>query len=176
MNKDGNPDWNIVPAVVGTNEEAHEVFYYSAGVDDLASIQPLPVGLKMIAGNPNSNLDDIQNTSIVRWHCQSWESSESSNPRWSPTIPECKAPDRVRMDIFFPSCWDGKNLDSIDHQSHMTYHIKKSGQTICPISHPVPVVRPSYHFAYGVKPDVYDPITKSSKGWRLASDNYTVSE
>ena len=28
----------------------------------------------------------------------------------------------------------------------------------------------------GVKPEVYDPMTLSSKGWRLAADMYTVDD
>lgn len=26
---------------------------------------------------------------------------------------------RMRAETFFPSCWDGKNLDSSDHKSHV---------------------------------------------------------
>ena len=176
IDANGEPAWRVVPAVVGNNEEAHEVFYYSAGVDDLESIQPIPVGLRMIAGEQATKLGKSQDTSIVRWHCQSWESSEAGNPRWSTTIPECKAPDRVRMDIFFPSCWNGRDLDSSDHKSHMAYPVKNdSGEMVCPSSHHVPIVRPSYHYAFGVLPNVYDPETKSSQGWRLASDDYEVT-
>ena len=177
LDDDGNPAWTAVPAVVGTNEEAHEVFYYSAGVDDLDSIQPVPVGLRMIAGNAKATLSDTQDTSIVRWHCQSWESNDANNPRWSATIPECSAPDRVRLDIFFPSCWNGVDLDSPDHKSHMAYPIRDSdtGEMVCPSSHPVPIVRPSYHYAFGVRPEVFDPVTRSSTGWRLSSDSYTVT-
>ena len=39
----------------------------------------------------------------------------------------------------------------------------------------MPVARPSYHYAFGVKPEVYDPQTKTSRGWRLASDMYSVT-
>jgi hypothetical protein len=46
----------------------------------------------------------------------------------------------------------------------------------CPDTHPVPVVRVSYHYAFGVKPEVSDPATRTSRGWRLASDMYTVSD
>ena len=174
---DGNPAWVVVPAVVGTNEEAHEVFYYSAGVDDLDSIQPIPVGLRMIAGDNTATPFDPQDTSIVRWHCQSWESSDAGNPRWSTTIPDCQAPDRVRMDIFFPSCWNGVDLDSPDHKSHMAYPITDdiTGETVCPDTHTVPIVRPSYHYAFGVRPEVFDPVSRSSSGWRLASDSYDVT-
>jgi hypothetical protein len=177
-NSDGEPAWTAVKAVVGNDDVAHEVFYYSAGVDDLESIQPIPLGLKMIAGNHMANPDMPQDTSIVRWHCQSWESSEATNPRWSSSIPECAAPDRLRFDIFFPSCWDGVNLDSEDHMGHLAYPSNPSGEpngTVCPDSHPVPIIRVSFHYAFGVKPDVYDPATRTSRGWRLASDMYDVS-
>jgi hypothetical protein len=29
--------------------------------------------------------------------------------------------DGVRIEIMFPSCWDGKNLDSDNHRSHVAY-------------------------------------------------------
>ncbi|WP_100643151.1 DUF1996 domain-containing protein [Alteromonas facilis] len=178
LDENGQPAWQVVPAVVGNDDVAHEIFYYSAGVDDLNAIQPIPLGLKMIAGNSKTMPGMEQDSAIVRWHCQSWGSSDAQNPRWSASIPECEAPDRVRMDIFFPSCWDGVNLDSDDHQSHLAYPADQGGQLgmACPESHPVPIIRVSFHYAFGVTPEVYDPATKSSAGWRLASDMYEVSE
>lgn len=177
LDANGEPAWKVVPAVVGNDDEAHEVFYYSAGVDDLTSIQPIPLGLKMIAGNHMAQPGMEQDTSIVRWHCQAWESSDATNPRWSSSIPECTAPDRLRMDIFFPSCWNGTDLDSYDHKSHLAYPVNNGGPngTVCPASHPVPIIRVSFHYAYAVKPEVYEPATKSSRGWRFASDMYEVS-
>jgi hypothetical protein len=178
LDENGDPQWRVVPAVVWANEVAHEVFYYSAGIDDLDAIQPIPAGLRMIAWDHSTVPGDEQDSSIVRRHCQSWESDDANNPRFSSTIPECKAPDRVRMDIFFPSCWNGVDLDSEDHKSHMAYPSKNSQtwKVDCPDSHPVPLVRPSYHYAFGVLPTVYDPQTKSSKWRRIASDNYTVTD
>jgi hypothetical protein len=178
LDANGEPAWEVVPAVVGNDDEAHEVFYYSAGVDDLASIQNLPSGLRMIAGEAASTPDSpVGDTAIARWHCQSWDSSDGENPRFSATIPECVEPDRLRMDLFFPSCWDGVNLDSDDHRSHMAYPVSEGGPdgTHCPDSHPVPVLRPSYHYAWPVLPGNSDPATQSSRGWRLASDGYTAS-
>ncbi|MFK8013704.1 MAG: DUF1996 domain-containing protein [Marinicellaceae bacterium] len=178
LDDQGEPSWIPVPAVVGDDIDVHEIFYYSGGVDDLESIQPLPVGLKMIAGDHMSTIGHEQDTSIVRWHCQSWESNEFENPNFSASIPECVAPDRVRLDIFFPSCWNGVDLDSPDHKSHMAYPLDSGTNEgiICPETHPIPVVRPSYHYAFGVKPDVYEPVSRSSKGWRLASDHYFVDD
>lgn len=50
--------WDVVPAVVGGNDEAHEVFffffYYSAGITDVSSVQPIPEGLVMVAGDASA--------------------------------------------------------------------------------------------------------------------------
>lgn len=177
LDSEGEPAWQVVPAVVGNDDVAHEVFYYSAGVDDLDSIQPIPPGLRMIAGDTGTRPGETQDTAIARWHCQTWESDDASNPLFSATIPECEEPDRVRLDLFFPSCWDGENLDSADHRSHMAYPVNEGGPdgTRCPDSHPVPVVRVSYHLAFGVKPEYTHPLVRNSAGWRLASDMYEVS-
>lgn len=171
----GQPAWKVVPGVVGGDDQAHEIFYYSAGVSDLQSIKPIPLGLKMIAGNHMGKPGMEQDTNIVRWHCQSWNSDQATNPRWSTSIPECAAPDRLRMDIFFPSCWNGTDLDSADHKSHLAYPVSSGNQTVCPATHPVPIIRVSFHYAFGVLPDVYDPQTRSSRGWRMASDSYDAS-
>jgi hypothetical protein len=47
-------------------------------------------------------------------------------------------PAGARLVIFFavPGCWDGKNLDSADHRSHMTYGTPESGGQNCPSTHP----------------------------------------
>lgn len=175
LDTNGEPAWKVVPAVVGNDDVAHEIFYYSAGVSDLSSIKPIPLGLKMIAGNHMGRPGLEQDTSIARWHCQSWESDEATNPRWSTSIPECAALDRLRMDIFFPSCWNGTDLDSADHKSHLAYPIESGALTICPSTHPVPIVRVSFHYAWGILPGMYDPVTESSRGWRLASDSYDAT-
>ncbi|MFK8029102.1 MAG: DUF1996 domain-containing protein [Gammaproteobacteria bacterium] len=175
---DGDPAWIVVPAVVGNDDEAHEVFYYSAGIDILDDIQPVPAGLRMIAGTHSTMPGEEQSTEIARWHCQSWGSDDTTNPQFSASIPECVAPDRVRMDLFFPSCWDGINLDSENHKNHMAYPTEDpvTNRTVCPESHPVAIARPSYHYAFGVRPEVYDPVARSSKGWRLAADMYEVND
>lgn len=44
------------------------------------------------------------------------------------------------------SCWDGKNLDSADHMSHMSYPASGTFETQgpCPDTHPVPVPQLMY--------------------------------
>lgn len=60
-------------------------------------------------------------------------------------------PGGIRSVITFPTCWDGKNLDSVDHKAHMAYPVKGSttdqfdydGGT-CPETHPVKVPQVMY--------------------------------
>jgi len=45
---------------------------------------------------------------------------------------------QMRAQVYFPSCWDGKNLDSSDHKSHMSYPaIGDYNGGVCSESHPV---------------------------------------
>lgn len=49
---------------------------------------------------------------------------------------DANCPDGIRAELMFPSCWDGVNLDSDDHQSHVAYpDLVINGD--CPDSHPV---------------------------------------
>jgi hypothetical protein len=176
----GAPAWDVVKAKVGegdrTAEAAHEVFYYSAAVSDLSSIWTPPLGLRIVAGDASGTPNKTaQSTSVVRWHCQSWGSTDAAGGPWSNSIPECKAPDMLRFDVFFPSCWNGVDLDSANHKDHMAYPAGTTNNMKCPATHPYPIVRVSYHFAFPLFPDHLDPVTKTSKGFRLASDLYAVT-
>jgi len=55
------------------------------------------------------------------------------------TFPKEPCPYGLRINNFFPTCWDGVNLDSPDHKSHVAYPSKGTFETgsECPDSHPV---------------------------------------
>lgn len=180
IDDDGDAGWQVVPAISGGGN-THELFYYSAGIDDLDAIQNIPAGLRIVAGLSSTTFEGPQqDTAIVRWHCRSWASRDSAGGPWSSTIPRCEMGDQVRFDIFFPSCWDGQHLDADDHASHMAYPITTgagpTALTTCPDSHPVPLIRPSYHYAFPVTPANAHPVTRDARGWRLASDDYTATD
>ncbi|KAL5606597.1 hypothetical protein BROUX41_002995 [Berkeleyomyces rouxiae] len=49
---------------------------------------------------------------------------------------DANCPDGIRIELMFPSCWNGEDLDSDDHQSHVAYpDLVMTGD--CPDSHPV---------------------------------------
>ena len=60
----------------------------------------------------------------------------------------------MRAEVFFPSCWDGVNLDSPDHKSHLSYPIQNFNSGDCPDSHPVHLV--SLFFEMLVSVDQFD--------------------
>ncbi|PHH90897.1 hypothetical protein CDD83_2316 [Cordyceps sp. RAO-2017] len=56
---------------------------------------------------------------------------------------------RLRAETFFPSCWDGRNLDSADHKSHMAFPAIGDYNTgVCPASHPVALLSVFLEFFY----------------------------
>ena len=75
-----------------------------------------------------------------------------------PTPPNCGSK-QIKAHVHFPWCWDGVNLDTPDHRSHMAYG--PNGRT-CPATHPVVLPRITLHVTYGVK---------NGTGHMLASDH-----
>lgn len=94
----------------------------------VAPVSPLPAGLKMIAGNSLARRSQAK--TVASWGC----GELGSGLRYA-VIPACASKHLLELDVVFPSCWDGKNVDSIDHKRHMAYAAKGR----CPASHPVAV-------------------------------------
>lgn len=119
-----------VPTLVTADGKAIEprtaTVYYRRHT--LAPVQAFPPGFRVVAGNSKATAP--QGLTVTSWNCgpQGGVGPQS-------TIPTC--PDAgvrgLALHVQFPNCWDGKSLDSPDHQSHMAYSI--SGR--CPADHPV---------------------------------------
>ncbi|KAK4032255.1 hypothetical protein C8A01DRAFT_50914 [Parachaetomium inaequale] len=57
----------------------------------------------------------------------------------SQTLPTGFCEGGIRTTVTFPTCWDGKNIDSPDHKSHVAYPQVGTFESVgtCPESHPV---------------------------------------
>ena len=137
--------------------------YYLGNQTNRKYIQPFPAGLKMIV----SMQDSYDHGG--GWHCGN--SSHNLAILSPSTIPNCEGlddgpggiyPDITLLEakLVFPDCWDGVNLDSPDHKSHMAF--SDDVTNLCPPSHPVPVPRLNFKNVY----DTYGGpgITLSSGG------------
>ncbi len=136
-----------------------DIYYKHLADSPNSDVATLPAGLKIVAGDATGAPEQYQ--TIAYWRCNDW----SFDVDRSDTIPVCQPGDTIRMSVNFPSCWDGRNLDAPDHQSHMAYiEYDRFGNSGCPATHPVAVPEISLQFEWGVR-DV------PSSGWYLSSDH-----
>ncbi|EJD47486.1 WSC-domain-containing protein [Auricularia subglabra TFB-10046 SS5] len=112
------------------------VYYLQRRDNDAEKLHAFPEGFRMLAGNPalrSYNPDDVTQNAVTHVCLGGPENGE-----W-PWLPKANCPNGLRTQVFFPSCWNGKDLDSPDHKSHVSYPSKFNNGK-CPESHPVRLV------------------------------------
>ena len=141
-----------VPTLLQNGTAIHPqgaTIYYRRGT--LARVTTFPNNLRIIAGDAKAT--SPQGRRITTWSC----GARSGVPP-SETVPTC--PDArgsfLRLHVRFPSCWNGSELDSADHKSHMAYAMGRR----CPSTHPVSVPAITTIFRYP---------TRGGEGFSLAS-------
>ena len=154
-----------VPAIIDTKDGTplkpdSIMVYYKTGYIDGDNVQPFPAGLRFIAGDMKSTGPQVHN----QWLCTSptgdWQKDYTSIPT------NCPVGYTITANINFPFCWDGVNLDSPDHKSHMSWHVWNGQRSVCPATHPVELPMISENIKYKVTR------AGAPARWRLASDNY----
>lgn len=104
----------------------HVLAYYRVPMGaDATQVQPPPNGLEMIAGDAESVTD--QDPDVAHWAC---------GPRGevSPVPLPCESGSEPVLRLTYDPCWDGENLGSPDHRSHLA-PLEDGGS--CPTDHPV---------------------------------------
>jgi len=159
-----------VPAVIDTKDGAPVkpdklMVYYKTSYRVKSPVSAFPAGLRMIAGDMKA----IGPQDRISWTC-----FNSAMSKTSKVIPiDCPVGATLEGTIEFPICWDGKNLDSADHKSHMSYEaqLQKAPFTwSCPATHPVLMPTMTEKVQY--------VITEAGQTarWRLSSDNYATDK
>ena len=108
----------------------------------------------MFAGDPALRTTKGTNAGICHRCMGNGEGFAPCDSKDSSSFPPKPCPGGIRSTIIFPQCWDGKNLDSPDHQSHMFNTIKMDGFTNappCPASHPVRMPQVTYETVWDVR-------------------------
>jgi hypothetical protein len=134
--------------------------YYKTGFGgvDPRTIQTPPAGLRMIAGD---GMDGTQGPDEASYF--GCAERYIGNVAALPT--QCSASEDMSVTINFPQCWDGRNLDSPDHKSHMAFTSSNNNRG-CPASHPVALPAISINARFDVTP------SSDLRKWRLSSDMY----
>lgn len=126
------------------------ILYYKTKQPD--RVQRMPQGLKMVVGNATA--ESFTASQFLFWSCGDSGGAYNVGNR----IPDCNG-DTFNATIVFPQCWDGRNLDSADHRSHMKL---VSPHADCPATHPVRLPQISIL--------LYFSGVASVDGWHLSSD------
>lgn len=87
-------------------------------------VQAFPANLEVIAGSAAAR--SPQSSLITLWSCGGRSASSE--------IPTCLR-GSLRLQVRFPNCWNGRQLDSEDHKAHLAY----SNDGVCPATHSVEV-------------------------------------
>jgi hypothetical protein len=103
----------------------------------LEPVRAFPANLEVIAGSAAAR--SAQGERVTFWSCG------RRDVRRSASIPTCESPS-LRLIVNFPNCWNGTQLDSANHQSHLAY----SNNGVCPASHSVEVPAIQLQIFYGV--------------------------
>jgi len=137
--KHRNGSYKRVPqypnALLGSLTGGMTIYYLqedfsSNGKNKITAFKP---GFRMTVGTPGSKTGTNPG---LRYTCL--QDVMTRFPE-TPDFPKAACPAGIMAIHHFPACWDGKNLDSPNHQDHM-YNTGKGGFVAagpCPTTHPV---------------------------------------
>ncbi|OCL06268.1 hypothetical protein AOQ84DRAFT_399102 [Glonium stellatum] len=132
--------------------------YYIPPYDNKTPVTAFKQGFRMLVGTSTrrSNMNDTEARQLS-FRC--WGKNFTGDGFGAPGtgtdtshFPNKPCPGGIRANHFFPTCWDGKNLDSPDHKSHVAYAIggfESNGP--CPDSHPVKLPQILYEVAWDTR-------------------------
>ncbi|OIW29174.1 hypothetical protein CONLIGDRAFT_682082 [Coniochaeta ligniaria NRRL 30616] len=156
-------DVNVVPKVYFHAENGSYIsveqvggvnVYYQQRIDHTEleagkTIQPFPPGFRMLAGDTDRRTYD--NTSLadraIEYVCL--PANGADGVASSGGFPNHTCLGGLQIRVRFPSCWDGENLDSADHRSHVAYP-SMLDNGYCDASHPVRIMALLYEVTWAV--------------------------
>ena len=146
-------------------------YYFTERPDNDTYIKAFPKGFRMIAGNSNKRTfygpipdppmsewqdSDLTQQSLMEkatgFNCLHYayspnEGSLEYHYLRNKTFLDSNCTDGVRAELMFPSCWNGVDLDSANHSTHVAYPSEiKYGQ--CPDGYPVKLPILFYEIIY----------------------------
>lgn len=93
------------------------VIYYLFDADGKA--KPFPENFRSLSGDPKLRTYDPNSKAqqAITFLCLDFNGETTRHNE----LPKKKCPSGIRSQVNFPMCWDGKNADSPDHQSHVAF-------------------------------------------------------
>tara|TARA_R110002003_G_scaffold171_12_gene13968 strand:+ start:1763 stop:3070 length:1308 start_codon:yes stop_codon:yes gene_type:complete len=118
------------------------VYYLQRPGNATEKLYAFPEGFRMLAGDTNkrSGGNDLA-TQGISYACI------GANQPETPYIPNYNCPNGLRAQVFFPACWNGRDLDTPDHKSHVSYPTQYN-TGYCPDDFPVHMISIFYEILY----------------------------
>jgi len=118
------------------------VYYMSDALFDTqqkSKVTAFKPGFRMLLGD--AAVQTFEGSKKYRQLSYTCMANEGTRNNDTPYFPKSPCNHGIMINHYFPTCWDGKNLDSPDHRSHMSYPTGGSFEAgaPCPATHPVKV-------------------------------------
>ncbi|CAG8959875.1 hypothetical protein HYFRA_00013147 [Hymenoscyphus fraxineus] len=126
-----------------------DAIYDNAQKSHVTAFQP---GFRMFIGDVMARtLPEAARFRQLTYTCL--DTFTTRQPEWI-KFPTRKCAEGIMTSLRFPTCWDGKNLDSPDHMAHMSYPETGTFESAgpCPASHPVRTAQVMYEVVWDTKP------------------------
>ncbi|KAF6765378.1 hypothetical protein DFP72DRAFT_1108047 [Ephemerocybe angulata] len=153
---------------IGGPQGGMTIYYIQPpGTGAEGKVTSFPKGFRMIVGDPMLRTRqahqklapheplDLTSPEAYALSFRCWETGDffgpdnsfapGAGPYDTVGLPPKRCPKGIRANIYFPSCWDGVNLDMPDHHSHVAFQLGKVDPSrsifffngTCPSTHPV---------------------------------------
>jgi hypothetical protein len=110
------------------------VYYLQRGKNG-EKLKSFPPGFRMVAGDPFLRSEGTgHEREAISYACLDYNGPAKPE---TPGFPNYNCPNGLRAQVFFPSCWNGVDLDTKDHKSHMSYPVEAYNSGSCPDGFPV---------------------------------------
>jgi hypothetical protein len=119
--------------------------YYRRSTE--SHVEAFPPGFRMIAGSARATSPQARR--VTFWNCGAQGGVPASSE--VPTCPNARQTG-LRLHVTFPSCWDGKNLDSANHETHVAYPV--AGRCPARYAHALPRISLIYRYPIAGGPGV----------------------
>ncbi|KAM7186757.1 protein of unknown function (DUF1996) domain containing protein [Naviculisporaceae sp. PSN 640] len=134
------------------------VYYVSAQPGSITAFKP---GFRMLVGDPM--MRSRPDTKLKRQNCYRCYTGPNfggdtgapcqDNAVDTEAFPNKPCPGGIRSNVHFPTCWDGKNLDTPNHQDHVAYPVSGPATFLslggaCPSTHPVRIPQLMYEVVW----------------------------
>ncbi|KAF2837285.1 hypothetical protein M501DRAFT_1006782 [Patellaria atrata CBS 101060] len=151
-----NGTYKRVPQIPNSGFEAAKggmtVYYIEDSRQQAVKTTAFKPGFRMIIGNPTFTT----RAEAQRYRQLTYTCLKNINTRSPETLefPDKPCPAGIMVNLRFPTCWDGVNLDSPDHMAHMSYPESGTFESggPCPASHPVRTAQLFFEVIFDTKP------------------------